>query len=441
MRKIYALLPAVFFFFNLYSQSIDSLRNVDSIPYPGISGHVAPDGACDSLNLFAANSWPAYYYEYRGGGSILGVCNLSGLAVGTDTSKILENANFFDVSADHYNYITGAYIYFAFANSDDSTQMKKDVVFKVYDDAGGQPGTSLASVSKTLDQIHQDVLAGKMTEIFFKSAVPMPASKKFYISIDVQGFNWGPVRKDSIAIVATPTPPSVYQFLSSTTGSKKWVAVDTVFQSNNQALNVSLFVFPFVSKSLTTCAVLPVSMFNFGGTIKNYEAYLNWSTAMESNNKGFYIERSNDGRNFTSIGFVAGAGNSTQIKNYSFTDGSLKDINVSTTYYRLKQVDNDGQFSYSQVLALSLQNIASKLNLYPNPAKDVTTIETNLDVASKVEVRVVTANGKVVEYLDKGVLNPGLQQIYINTSNLAKGSYIVQLTVGDNHYSQMMVKE
>jgi hypothetical protein len=79
--------------------------------------------------------------------------------------------------------------------------------------------------------------------------------------------------------------------------------------------------------------------------------------------------------------------------------------------------------------------------LYPNPVKDVVTIETSLDVAAKVHVRVITDNGKVVQDLDKGVLNAGLQQIYINTANLAKGSYVVQLTVGNNHYSQIMVRE
>ena len=440
MGKILALFPAVFFFLNLNAQVSDSLRNVDSIPYPGTHGHSTPNGTCDSLNLYAANNWKAYYYEYRGGGSVLGVCNLQT----PDHARILETANYFDASADNYNYITGGLVYFAFANSTDSSHMTRHILFKLYDDAGGLPGKAIDSAGLTLAEIHKDVLAGKMTEFKFKSPVLLPTSKKFYISIDAQSFAWGPVIKDSVAVVATgnnTTDPKAYQYLMSDSIPSYWRAVDSFFLSNNQSLNVSLFVFPYVVTTTNACSVLPVSIFNFGGVIKNSEAYLNWSTAMESNNKGFYIERSKDGRDFTDIGFVAGAGNSNQVKNYAFVDGSLKDITVNTTYYRLKQVDNDGQFSYSQVLALNLQNIASKLKLYPNPVKDVATIETNLDVASKVEVRVVTDNGKVIQDLDKGILNAGLQQIYINTAELASGSYMVQLIVGNNHYSQVLVKE
>ena len=109
-------------------------------------------------------------------------------------------------------------------------------------------------------------------------------------------------------------------------------------------LMLILYLFPYVSNAAGGCGVLPVSIFNFGGTIKRLQAYLNWSTASESNNKGFYVERSKDGQNFTSVGFVKGVGNSNKINNYSYTDATLKDINVTTTYYRLKQVDVDGKF-------------------------------------------------------------------------------------------------
>jgi hypothetical protein len=440
MRKLYALFPAVFFFLTLHAQVADSLRNVDTIPIKGTSGHVAPNGTCDTLNLYDANNWHALYYKYYGGGSPFGVCNLE------TPSKLrnIETAVFYDASSSNYNYVTGGLVYFAFANATDPTHLARHVYFKLYDDAGGHPGNILDSTGLTLADIHQDVLAGRMTEFKFKAPVPLPASKKFYISIDSRSFAWGPVIKDTIVLVGTgakTTPPTVFESFMSDSAPTYWMAADTFFIALNKSLNVSLFTFPYVISTLDACSLLPVTIFNFGGAIKNYEAYLNWSAAMESNNKGFYVERSKDGRDFTDIGFVAGAGNSTQIKNYSFTDGGLKDINVNTTYYRLKQVDNDGQFSYSQVLALNLQNITSKLRLYPNPANDVATVETNLDVASKVHLRVISDNGKVVQDLDKGVLNPGLQQIYISTSNLAKGSYIVQLTVGSDHYSQIMVKQ
>jgi hypothetical protein len=184
-------------------------------------------------------------------------------------------------------------------------------------------------------------------------------------------------------------------------------------------------------------------MFNFGGIIKNSQAYLNWSTAVESNNKGFYVERSKDGKDFSSIGFVNGKGNTSQITNYSYTDASLKDINVTKTYYRLKQVDLDGKFAYSNVIALSLDNLAnnSKWKLYPNPAKEKATVEVNLEAASKVKAQLISRDGKVLLNTDKGVLNEGTQQFYINTQSIAKGSYILRITIGDKTYSQLLVKE
>jgi hypothetical protein len=440
MKKFFTLTAFVIVCATVNAQG---LKDVIQVPVKGTSGHVAPNGSCDTLNIFNANTWGAFYYQYGGGGSALGVCHLKDTVLHRD-STILQTANFFDVSTSGYNYVTGGLVYFAFANSSDPSRLTLNVIFRLYDDAGGVPGNEIDSAALTLGQIHADVVAGRMTEFKFPLPVALPASKKFYISIDTHNFIWAPLLQDSIAIVATAddaTPNMAYQLIKSKTVAPKWVPVNSFFKTTKSSLDVTLFAFPYVTTSLDACSILPVSIFNFGGTIKNYQAYLNWSTAMESNNKGFYIERSKDGRSFTSIGFVAGAGNSSQIKNYAFTDVNLKDINVSTTYYRLKQVDNDGKFTYSEVLPLSLATIASKLKLYPNPVKDGATVEVSLDVASKVQVQLVAQDGKIIQSIDKGVLNAGLQQIYINTNGLAKGSYVVRVTVGDNKYSQIMMKQ
>ncbi len=440
MKKIYSVLLLVFLFLKLNAQT--GLKDVIPVSVKGTSGHNAPNRSCDTLDIFNANNWEAFYYQYGGGGSALGVCNLKT----PDRTSILETANFYDVSAAGYNYVTGGLVYFVFANSSNASHLAWNVVFKLYDDAGtgGLPGNIIDSATLTLGQIHADVLAGKLTEFKFAAPVALPASKKFYISIDTHNFAWRPLSKDTIAIVATAddvTPNMAYQYMKSKTFAPKWVAVDSFFSSKKSSLDVTLFAFPYVTATPDACSILPVSIFNFGGTIKNYQAYLNWSTAMENNDKGFYIERSKDARNFTSIGFVAGAGNSSQIKHYFFTDANLKDINVNTTYYRLKQVDLDGKATYSEILPLSLETIASKLKLYPNPVKDGATIEMGLNAASKVQLQIVAHDGKIVQAIDKGILSAGLQQIYINTNGLAKGSYIVHIKVGDKKYSQTMVKQ
>lgn len=439
MRKIITLSAIFAFSVSLsFGQHVD-LKQVIPIPFTNISGYSSPNGICDTLNIFDANSWTAYYYEYRGGGAVLGTNNLTA----TKAATILEDANLYDVSADNYKYISGGLVYFAYANSDvPANLINKDVIFKLYDDAGGHPGTVLASTTKTLGDIHDDVAAGRLTEFKFSSSIAIPSSKKFYISVDHSNFVWKHTNHDSLAIVGTEnhsTANTTFQYIDENS-NPQWFSSSSFWRNSSDSLVTSLFIFPFVSTTESGCEVLPVSIFNFGGTIKDYQAYLNWSTASENNNKGFYVERSKDGQNFSSVGFVNGAGNSTQIKNYSYVDASLKDMNVTTTFYRLKQVDNDGKYAYSNVLSLNLKDNV-QWRIYPNPVKDATTIEMNLSAASKVNVQVISRDGRIIMNADKGLLSQGKQLVPLNAQGLAKGSYIVRLTIGDKHYSLPFVKE
>ena len=79
--------------------------------------------------------------------------------------------------------------------------------------------------------------------------------------------------------------------------------------------------------------------------------------------------------------------------------------------------------------------------MYPNPVKDVATIELNLEASSKVKAQLVSRDGKILLNVDKGVLNEGTQQFYINTQSIAKGSYILRVTIGDKTYSRLLIKE
>jgi len=395
-------------------------------------------GACDSVNLDAAGNWSAFYYTNSGGGYTFGVGNNN-----ANGYNVLEDANHFDVSAYDYNYISGGLAFFAFANSNKSEDLDKDVIFKVYDDGGGFPGNLLGSTTLKLSQIKQDVENGFLTEFKFSSPVPIPASKVFYISIDHSNFKWGGGVRDSLAIVANEnddTTGDAYQYIDVSGLGIGWFNVSDSYSIGGDPLDVNLFIFPYVSNASDGCGVLPVSIFNFGGFIKSNTAYLNWSTATESNNKGFYIERSKDGQNFSSLGFVNGAGNSSQIKNYTYNDVTVKDILATTTYYRLKQVDLDGKTSYSKVLKLNLNN-TEQWRLYPNPVKDAATVELNLTKASKVNVQVISRDGRIIMNTDKGILNAGVQQVYINMQSLAKGSYIVRVKTDDDVYTKMVVKE
>lgn len=113
--------------------------------------------------------------------------------------------------------------------------------------------------------------------------------------------------------------------------------------------------------------VLPIELGDFRGFSKNKTTILNWETFSENNNRGFDIERSVDAIQFEKIGFVASKGNSVKSQLYQFIDNSPKQDN---NYYRLKQIDIDGKFTYSKSIAIN-QNIRTEIIASPNPSNDI----------------------------------------------------------------------
>ena len=113
------------------------------------------------------------------------------------------------------------------------------------------------------------------------------------------------------------------------------------------------------------CIVLPVELIDFDGTsFKNYNL-LEWSTSSEINNDHFIIERSDDGQNFEVVATIPGGGNSNVLLKYSYQHNNPKELE----YYRLKQVDFDGKFEYSKIIAVR-NKTSLNVTIYPNPSKN-----------------------------------------------------------------------
>ena len=180
--------------------------------------------------------------------------------------------------------------------------------------------------------------------------------------------------------------------------------------------------------------VLPVTLFNFMGMIKDNKASLTWSTANEINNKGFEVQLSRDNKTFSSIGFVAATKTSTGINNYSFTDSKLLS---GSNYYRLKQVDNDGGSRYSTVVKLDLSKFA--WSIFGNPSTN-TFIQLQTEIQSNVSVQVVSINGKVIQIINKGNLSQGTYNIPLNLTNAPHGIYVIRLLVDKNSYTQKIIR-
>jgi hypothetical protein len=157
---------------------------------------------------------------------------------------------------------------------------------------------------------------------------------------------------------------------------------------------------------------------------------LSWITATETNNQGFEVQRSNGGE-FEPIAFVNGNGTTTEVHAYSYTDRNIKDGSYS---YRLKQVDFDGTFEYSNVAEVNVTAPAvyTLEQNYPNPFNPSTTINFRLAVDSKVSLKVFDVLGQEVATLLNGNFVAGSHTVNFNASSLNSGVYMYRIEATGN---------
>jgi hypothetical protein len=167
-------------------------------------------------------------------------------------------------------------------------------------------------------------------------------------------------------------------------------------------------------------ATLPVSLVNFTATnINDRQVQLNWATETETNNKTFLVERSTDGVSYTTIGQVAGAINSSTTLHYDWTDESPVKGN---NFYRLQQVDLDGNSGYSNINVVSIGGAVSNLSVYPNPVSNVLTIVNPKGVTIR-EVAVFNTSGVVLTKLAPSTTG----SVQVPASGWAAGIYLVKV--------------
>jgi len=185
---------------------------------------------------------------------------------------------------------------------------------------------------------------------------------------------------------------------------------------------------------------LPVEMLSFAGIVKNGHVELKWQTATEIQNKGWDIERFVPGTNaWQRIGFVEGKGNSTSANEYVFTDMNL--ISTSTVQYRLKQVDKDGNYKYTNTITIRFGKDGSvRLNIFPNPSKDNIAANLNLETKAEVNISVYNNVGQFVKKSSLGFLPKGDHRIELNITTLPTGQYYIRLFANDAVYNGSFIK-
>lgn len=176
---------------------------------------------------------------------------------------------------------------------------------------------------------------------------------------------------------------------------------------------------------------LPVELTSFTALYENSEVMLNWKTETEVNNYGFNVERRINEREWDSIGFVVGSGNSNSPKEYNFKDKDLF-AGGSKFQYRLKQVDNDGTFEYSDVVEVEVVPNEYELSQnYPNPFNPSTTIRFSLPKETQLKIIVYNIIGEQVAEMAEGIYEAGYHKVTFNAGNLPSGAYIYRMESND----------
>lgn len=180
-------------------------------------------------------------------------------------------------------------------------------------------------------------------------------------------------------------------------------------------------------------SVVPVELVNFSAEYSNNKINLHWVTATENNNYGFEVLRSDDIDNWVNIGFVSGHGTATEKSEYSFTDDK---ISGSKIYYKLKQIDFNGSFNYSEIIKVEgpVTNFSLSQN-YPNPANPITNISFTIPQNSFVKINLYSINGELVKKIINEEKEPGIFSIVINLSNLSSGVYFYRMITNSGFHS------
>lgn len=196
-------------------------------------------------------------------------------------------------------------------------------------------------------------------------------------------------------------------------------------------LNQLLAALPGPISLETALAALPVEFISFTGkAMKNKTVALNWATATESNNKEFEVEYSADGKVFKMVDKVKGAGSTFIRQDYTFEH---RTATAGINYYRLKQVDYDGAFEYSDVISVELSAKSGSYRLFPNPVKAATFSITTEDGQVPGQVLLYNMMGQEIR------LPTTLSGVYQLPASLQKGTYILRMELEGETYLERLV--
>jgi len=186
---------------------------------------------------------------------------------------------------------------------------------------------------------------------------------------------------------------------------------------------------------------LPITLLDFNVKCVNNLAKIDWSTASETNNDYFTVERSSNGKLFNPFVNVKAAGNSNTIKNYSVNDDHPSSDGI--TYYRLKQTDYNGKFKYFSTKSINCSNnnsIEPIIVTYPNPFNDIVSFNISNLKDNNINIQITDVLGNRIESKELNDLEVNNLILNFNLSKYKNGIYYYKFTSGSEINTGMIIK-
>jgi hypothetical protein len=180
-------------------------------------------------------------------------------------------------------------------------------------------------------------------------------------------------------------------------------------------------------------APAPVDLVYFNGKRDDGFTLLRWETLSEKNNDYFQIERGVTPNSFMPIGYRDGSGNTSVTQFYEYVDNEAF---MQTMYYRLKQVDFDGSYEYSDVIAINPDMVMFNVNTYPNPFISDITVDIPTNSTTQMQLQLIDQNGRVLQ--EKDVICNSIR--FTGLTDLSSGNYYIRLVSGDLTETKQIIK-
>ncbi|MCG6960260.1 T9SS type A sorting domain-containing protein, partial [bacterium BMS3Abin03] len=240
-----------------------------------------------------------------------------------------------------------------------------------------------------------------------------------------------------------PTTSEIDGFTTGHTIEYKFWISSTSEEISDYTANYSTGDGTFISQGTAVVSfsnvALPVELISFTASTNLNKISLNWETATEVNNYGFEIERkTSESEDWKRIAFVEGYGNSNSPRSYRYIDKTI--TGGSKFEYRLKQIDNNGQYKYSDSIEVSITPGSFELlQNYPNPFNPATNIQFTVPKTTELKINVYTILGEKVLTVTEGKYEPGFYKVKMDASGLPSGIYIYRLESNEFTNTKKMI--